>query len=138
MIDAYAPYSILLFAVIYAAAFFLLPHRVAQFWERDTLPVHWIMRHFQYWEGRRVWISGVSFVACVIIALSFAGSVIAPITIFIGLVALVVADAFQVRQLSQGLPNWSPTTAIDQNGRRLTPILDVLFGEKPNRDGKRK
>lgn len=134
MIDAHAAYPTLAFIVIYAAAFFFFPNRVAELWERDGLPVHWIMQHFRYWERRRVWISGVGFGACVILASLFAASIIAPIAMFVGVMSLAGADAFQIRRLSRDLPSWSPSTGIDQNGSRMGPILDFLFGEKPASD----
>lgn len=134
MINAHAAYPILAFALIYAAAFYLAPNKIAQLWQRDDMPVHEIMQHFRYWERRRVWISGVGFVACVILASLFAASVIPPIAGFVGLMSLAAADAFQTRQLSRDLPSWSPSTGIDPNGSRMGPILDLLFGEKLNHD----
>lgn len=134
MIDAHTVYVILALIVIYAAAFFLSPNKVAELWQRDDMPVHEIMQHFRYWERRRVWISGVGFGACVILASLFTASVIPPIAGFVGLMSLAAADAFQTRQLSRDLPSWSPSTGIGPNGSRMGPILDLLFGKKPTSD----
>ena len=135
MIDANAVYFVLALIVIYAAAFFLSPNRVAEFWERDDLPVHEIMKHFRYRERRRVWISGVGFGTCVILASLFAASIIAPVAMFFGVMSLAGADAFQIRRLSRDLPSWSPSNGTDPNARmNRRPFLDLLFGEKPTGD----
>lgn len=136
MIDAHTVYAVLALTVIYAAAFFLSPNKTAQLWERDDMPVHEIMQHFRYWERRRVSISGAGFGACMILASLFAASVILPIVLFVGLMSLAAADAFQTRQLSRDLPSWSPSTGIDPDGGRMGPVLDLLFGEKPTSDRK--
>jgi len=135
MIDANAVYPILALIVIYATVFFLSPSRVAESWERDGLPVHEIMRHFRYWERRRVWISGVGFGACVILASLFAAYIIAAVAMFVGVMSLTGADAFQIHRLSRDLPNWSPSNGIGQNDSTMnrSPILDLLFGKKPTR-----
>lgn len=134
MIDTADVYFVLALIAVYATAFFWYPNRVAEPWERDDLPVHEIMKHFRYWERRRVWISGVGFGACVILASLFAASIIVPIATLVGLMSLTSADAFQIRQLSRDLPSWSPSTRIGQKASRMGPILDLLFGKKPTSD----
>lgn len=127
-------YPVLAFVTIYAAWFLLFPDRVAQLWKRDDLPVHEIMRHFRYWESRRVWIAGVGLATGAILASMFAASIITPIAMFIGLMSLTAADALRIRRLSRDLPAWSPSTGMDQVASRVSPVLDVLFGEKPTND----
>jgi hypothetical protein len=134
MIDAHTVYAILALIVIFATAFFFAPHRVATIWHRDDLPVHWIMQHFRYWERRRVWISATGLGAGVILASLFASSIFTYIVAFVGLMSLACADAFQVRRLVRDLPGWPPSTEIDREASSMSPILDLLFGAKPNSD----
>lgn len=138
MIDTNLVYFILALIAGYATAFFLLPNTMAGHWERDDLPAHEIMQHFRYWEARRVWIAGVGFGACVILASLFAASIIAPAAFFFGGISLAGADAFQIHRLSHGLPSWLPSDGIDQNASRMNrgSILDLLFGKKPTSDGR--
>lgn len=134
MIDARTVYFILGLIAVYATTFFLAPNRLAQLWERDGLPVHWIMKHFRYWSKQRLWICGVGLGAAVISVSFFEASIMALIAAFVGMMLLASADAFQIRRLSVGLPNWSPSTQIDQGGDRTTPTLDLLFGKKSTND----
>lgn len=134
MIDTHTVYAVLALIAIYAAVFFLSPNQIAQLWERDDLPVHEIMQHFRYWERRRVCIVGLSLATCVILASSFAASAMSPIAVFVGVMSLAAADAFQTRRLSRQLPSWTPSTGPDENGSRVGPALDLLFGKKPKGD----
>lgn len=140
MIDTQPVYAILALTAIYAAVFFLFPNRIAQPWARDDLPVHEIMHHFRCWERRRVWVAGVGFGTGVILASSVAASIIFPIVMFVGLLALAGVDAFQIHRLSRDLPSWSLSTGIDPKASTMnrSPRLDFLFGEKRSGDGRGK
>lgn len=125
-------FSILALIAIYAIVFFLIPNRLAQYWERDDLPVHEIMHHFGYWQRRRVLIAGVGFTTCAVLAWSLAASIIPAVAVFVGLASLAAADWSQIRRLSRDLPSWSPLTD-DENasGMNRGSVLDLLFGKKP-------
>ena len=135
MIDSNAVYAVLALIAIYATMFFLFPNRVAQYWERDDLPVHQIMRHFRYREARRVWISIAGIAGSVIVAVLVPASIVFPVALFLGLVALAGADAFQIRRLSRDIPRWSPGARTDDGGAlNRGPVLDLVFGKKPGRE----
>lgn len=138
MIDTQTAYSIVVFTVAYACWFFFVPYRIAELWWRDDMPVHEIMHHFRYWERRRVWISVVGFGACVLSVSLPAASAIPGIALFVGLISLSAADAFQTLQLSRDLPRWSPSPGIGPNGGKMGRVLDLLFGKKPTSDGEGK
>lgn len=101
MIDANAVYPILALIAIYAAAFFLSPHRLADFWERDDLPVHMIMQNFRIWESRRTWVAAVGLAASLFLSPAFGSGVIFMVAMFLGLACLWGADALQFRAISQ-------------------------------------
>ena len=132
MIETNIGFAILALVAINAVYFVFSPYRLAEFRERDGLPVHWIMQHFRYWERRRVWISGVCIGVCV--TSLFAASSFTLFALFVGLTLLTGADAFQVRQLSRDLRSWSPSAGMDQEVSTMEPILDLVFGRKATRD----
>ena len=132
MLDTQTAYSIAAFSIAYAGWFFFVPHRIAELWWRDDMPVHEVMHHFRYWERRRVWISVVGFGACVLSVAVPTASAIPAIAVFVGLISLSAADACQTRQLSRDLPPWSPRPGKGPNGGKMGRVLDLLFGKKPN------
>ena len=132
MIETNIGFAISALVAINAVYFVFSPYRLAEFRERDDLPVHWIMQHFRYWERRRVWISGVCIGVCV--TSLFAASSFTLFALFVGLTLLTGADAFQIRQLSRDLRSWSPSAAMDQEVSTTKPILDLVFGRKATRD----
>lgn len=135
MIDADAFYLLLAMIVAFAAWFFLAPGDVAQLWERPDLPGHEIMRHFRYWEARRVLICGFSLAVCTGLATTLDRSVIPLIPMGLGLIALNAADAVQTHRLSRTLPSWSPGDEAVRFKGRAGAVIDILFGERPTGDG---
>lgn len=101
MIDTNVVYPVLAFIAIYAVVFFLVPRRVAEFWERDGLPVHTIMQHFHFWERRRIWLAAVSLTACLLLSPAFGSSVLFMVGVFLGLACLGCVDALQLRAISR-------------------------------------
>ena len=134
MIDTQTAYAIAALTVAYAGWFFFFPSRGVWLWERNDLPAHEIMSHFRYWEPRRVWIAGGGFGVCVILALLPVAPAVLGIVLFVGLMSLTAADAFQTRQLSRDLPSWSPDPGIGPSVGITGRVLDWLFGKKPNSD----